>query len=88
MERVSMTGTKVICHCCGATWTVAEVRGDSRPFIRRGCVIGACPECLGTRPNGLEQGRREELERFAGLAAVCGDHLEEYAWLLELFRIV
>jgi hypothetical protein len=88
MDAIDMNGTKTLCLCCGQVWKIAEVReDDGRRFVRRGCVVAACPECGGTRPAALSADRRSTLETFTGLAAACGDDLEAFGWFLEAFKL-
>jgi hypothetical protein len=84
-----MNGTRTICLCCGEGWAIAEVaEDDGRRFIRRGCLIGACPACGGTRPPALDPERRRMLDTFAGLAAACGEDLGAFGWFLEVFKVI
>ncbi|RUL86985.1 hypothetical protein [Tautonia sociabilis] len=84
-----MNGTRTICLCCGKEWAIAEVaEDDGKRFIRRGCLIGACPACGGTRPERLAEDERRRLDTFSGLAAACGEDLEAFGWFLEVFKVI
>ncbi len=86
---LEMQGTRTLCLCCGEVWPIAEVRAnEGARFIRHGSTLLACPTCSGTRPRTLTPERLHMLEDFAGLAAVCGEDLEAFGWLLEVFQRV
>ena len=86
---IDMEGTRTLCLCCGEVWPIAEVRAnEGRRFIRQGATLAACPSCGGTRPKTLTPERLRMLEDFGGLAAVCGEDIEAFGWLLEVFKRV
>jgi hypothetical protein len=86
---IDMEGTRTLCLCCGDVWPIAEVRTNAGArFIRHGATLAACPTCCGTRPESLAPERLRMLEEFGGLAAVCGDDIEAFGWLLEVFKRV
>ncbi len=86
---IDMEGTRTICLCCGEVWPIAEVKANAGArFIRDGATLACCPSCGGTRPDSITPERLRMLEDFGGLAAVCGEDIEAFGWLLEVFKRV
>ena len=86
---IEMEGTRTLCLCCGEAWPIAKVRAnEGARFIRHGATLAACPTCRGTRPSSITPERLRMLEDFGELAAVCGEDIESFGWLLEVFKRV
>jgi hypothetical protein len=48
---LEQTRMDILCTCCGEPWDVYHVLHESpEGFTRHGCLITACPCCLGKRP--------------------------------------
>ena len=74
----------ILCTCCGEPWDVYHILHDSpADFARRGCLITACPCCLGKPPTGQTPQYREYLDAIVEAARLHGNDIDGFACFVE-----